>query len=127
MLSILVKDNYLILVEGIPDIYLSNADFDKVLREPQLLKQIKQDMHLDNNFLIGRLGEEKDGVNGADIGFASRNFNEEEDVTNALSSGVYCIDAVVAVVNKNNALTDITADALNQIYSGTLTDFSLVK
>lgn len=73
------------------------------------------------------LGEEKDGVNGADIGFASRNFNEEEDVTNALSTGVYCIDAVVAVVNKNNALTDITADALNQIYSGTLTDFSLVK
>ena len=62
MLSILVKDNYLVLVEGIPDIYLSNADFDKVLREPQLLKQIKQDMHLDNNFLIGRLGEEKDGV-----------------------------------------------------------------
>ena len=73
------------------------------------------------------LGEEKDGVNGADIGFASRNFNEEEDVTNALSTGVYCIDAVVAVVNKNNALTDVTADALNQIYSGTLTDFSLVK
>ena len=73
------------------------------------------------------LGEEKDGVNGSDIGFASRNFNEEEDVTNALSTGVYCIDAVVAVVNKNNALTDITADALNQIYSGTLTDFSLVK
>ena len=62
MLSILVKDNYLVLVEGIPDIYLSNADFDKVLREPQLLKQIKQDMHLDNIFLIGRLGEEKDGV-----------------------------------------------------------------
>ena len=62
MLSILVKDNYLVLVEGIPDIYLSNADFDKVLREPQLLKQINHDMHLDNNFLIGRLGEEKDGV-----------------------------------------------------------------
>ena len=40
MLSILVKDNYLIMVEGIPDIYLSNADFDKVLREPQLLKLI---------------------------------------------------------------------------------------
>ena len=74
MLSILVKDNYLVLVEGIPDIYLSNADFDKVLREPQLLKQIKQDMHLDNNFLIGRLGEEKEGRELPE--FAKESFNE---------------------------------------------------
>lgn len=73
------------------------------------------------------LGEEKDGVNGADIGFASRNFNDDEDVSVALATGTYAIDAVVAVVNSNNTLTDVDADTLNQIYSGTLTDFNLVK
>ena len=73
------------------------------------------------------LGEEKDGVNAADIGFASRSFNEDEDVSGAMASGQYAIDAVVTIVNANNPLTDITADSLNQIYSGTLTDFNAVK
>ena len=73
------------------------------------------------------LGEESTGVNAADIGFASRNFNEDEDVSGAMSSGTYAIDAVVAIVNTANTLTDISADSLNQIYSGTLTDFSAVK
>ncbi|MCI5773333.1 MAG: substrate-binding domain-containing protein [Erysipelotrichaceae bacterium] len=73
------------------------------------------------------LGEEKSGVNAADIGFASRSFNEDEDVTTSMSSGQYAIDAVVTIVNANNSLSDITADSLNQIYAGTLTDFNAVK
>lgn len=65
------------------------------------------------------LGEEKDSVNAADIGFASRNFKDEEDVSSALSSGVYCLDAVVAIVNaENTAITDLTAEELAGIYSG---------
>ncbi|MEA4874237.1 substrate-binding domain-containing protein [Anaerorhabdus sp.] len=73
------------------------------------------------------LGEEKDGANAADIGFASRNFKAEEDVTTSMASGVYCIDAVVAVVNKANSLTDITAAQLNDIFSGNVTDYSAIK
>ncbi len=73
------------------------------------------------------LGEEKTGVNAADIGFASRSFNEDEDVSTAMSSGQYAIDAVVTIVNADNTLSDISADSLNQIYSGTLTDFNAVK
>lgn len=69
------------------------------------------------------LGSEKDGVNAADIGFASRDFKSEEDTTNALASGIYCIDAVVAVVNKANTMTDISASALCDIYSGVQTSF----
>lgn len=73
------------------------------------------------------LGEEKDGANAADIGFASRNFKTEEDITSSMANGVYCIDAVVAVVNKANALTDITAAQLNDIFSGNVTDYSAIK
>lgn len=73
------------------------------------------------------LGDEKDGANAADIGFASRNFKTEEDVTNAMSTGVYCIDAVVAVVNSTNALTNVTGQNLNDIFAGTVTTFADVK
>ncbi len=67
------------------------------------------------------LGSEKDGVNQADIGFASRDFSDQEDVTSALNSGIYCIDAVVVIVNENSEVNDITLDTLNAIYAGTQT------
>ncbi|MEG0238660.1 substrate-binding domain-containing protein [Anaerorhabdus sp.] len=73
------------------------------------------------------LGEEKDGANAADIGFASRNFKTEEDITTAMATGVYCIDAVVAVVNKTNELTNVTKQNLFDIFSGTVTSFTDVK
>lgn len=72
------------------------------------------------------LGEEKDGANAADIGFASRAFKAEEDVANAMASGSYCIDAVVAVVNENNPLTNATATQLKDIFTGTVTDFTTI-
>ena len=69
------------------------------------------------------LGEEKDGANAVEIGFASRPFEDEEDVTTAMASGSFCLDAVVAVVNADNALENITAAELKDIYLGNTTDF----
>lgn len=69
------------------------------------------------------LGEEKDGANAADIGFASREFEGEEDVTQGMASGQYCIDAVVAVISADNTfgITDLTADQIKGIFSGEIT------
>ena len=64
------------------------------------------------------LGAEKDGANRADIGFASRTFKDEEPVDGAMLSGQYCIDAVVAIVNKDNAIENLTQEQLKGIFTG---------
>lgn len=65
------------------------------------------------------LGSEKDGANKIDIGFASREFKEDENTNSALRSGVYTQDAVVVVVHKNNnSLTNVSATDLVKIFSG---------
>lgn len=65
------------------------------------------------------LGSEKNSVNQIDIGFASREFKSEEDTNESLRSGIYCLDAVLVVVNeKNTGLDDANADILRQIFSG---------
>lgn len=66
------------------------------------------------------LGKEKDGPNKADIGFASREFKTDgsEEISTAMQSGQYCIDAVVAVVNKHNTVEDITQEQLKNIFTG---------
>lgn len=67
------------------------------------------------------LGKEKDGPNKGDIGFASRTFKEDgsEDISKAMESGQYCIDAVVAVVNKENTdVTSLTQAQLKSIFTG---------
>lgn len=70
------------------------------------------------------LGSEKDGANKVDIGFASRQFKAEESSSNALSSGVYCLDAVVVVVNKvNTMISDADQSLLVEIFSGKKTSW----
>lgn len=64
------------------------------------------------------LGDDKDGPNASDIGFASRNFKDEEDVSSALSSDKYCDDAIVTVVEANNPLSDFTQQQLFDIFTG---------
>ena len=67
------------------------------------------------------LGKEKDGPNKGDIGFASRAFKEDgsDDMSKAMESGQYCIDAVVAVVNKENTdVTSLTQAQLKSIFTG---------
>ncbi|MGX8851541.1 substrate-binding domain-containing protein [Amedibacillus sp. YH-ame10] len=74
------------------------------------------------------LGKEKDGPNKADIGFASREFKAEEDVTGAMMSGQYCLDAVVAVVNKdNNSFDNMTKDQLMKIFTGEFAKWEDIK
>ena len=70
------------------------------------------------------LGSEKDGANTVDIGFASREFKEDEDVSNGLTSGVYSQDAVVVVVHKeNDAVENLTAESLVNIFNGSVKDW----
>lgn len=74
------------------------------------------------------LGTEKDGANKVDIGFASREFKAEEDVTASLQSGVYCIDAVVTIVNASNtAVTNLTQAQIKDIFTGVVTSWADVK
>ncbi len=73
------------------------------------------------------LGEEKDGANAADIGFASRPFEAEEDVSGAMASGSFCQDAVVVIVEASNALENLTAAQVKDIYSGAITDFGSLE
>ncbi len=68
-------------------------------------------------------GSEKDGVNASDIGFASREFKTEEQMDDSLK-GKMCIDAIVVVVNKENAINEITAEVIKKIYNGTYTKWS---
>lgn len=72
------------------------------------------------------LGSEKDGTAAAEIGFASRAFKDDgsEDVSGALVSGTYAMDAVVVVVSQDNALTDLTLEQVSQIFKGEITDWS---
>ena len=73
------------------------------------------------------LGDEKDGPNAIDIGFASRAFKDDEDVSGAIESGTFCLDAVVVVVNSANTLTDVDAETMVGIYSGAITSYDEVQ
>ena len=76
------------------------------------------------------LGKEKDGPNKGDIGFASRAFKEDgsEDISKAMESGQYCIDAVVAVVNKENTgVTSLTQAQLKSILTGETLKWEEIK
>ena len=70
------------------------------------------------------LGSEKDGANAVDIGFTSREFNDDEDVSGAMSYGDICRDAVVIVVEATNPLSDITIAEAYAIFSGEVTTWN---
>ena len=74
------------------------------------------------------LGSDKDSANKIDIGFASRTFKSEEDVTQGALSGSYCFDAIVVVVHKDNKiLSDASKDLLFEIFSGATATWEEVK
>ena len=63
------------------------------------------------------LGSEKEGPNKVDIGFASRAFKEDEDIKEAMHSGVYSMDAIIVVVNeKNPNLNSTSMKVLKDIF-----------
>lgn len=71
-------------------------------------------------------GSEKDGSNYCDIAFASREFSSSEEMDSSLK-GKICVDAIVAVVNKNNSLINITGNQLASIYKGEIAKWSDLK
>ncbi len=74
------------------------------------------------------LGSEKDGANKIDIGFFSRELKEEEDVGDTFLKGVYCKDAIVVVVNGNNAeIENLTKENLGKIFKGEIKTFKELK
>lgn len=73
------------------------------------------------------LGDEKDGPTSAHIGFASRHFKDEEDVSGAIASGTYCLDAIVTVVEANNPIEDFTQQQLFDIFTGALENWEDVQ
>ena len=69
------------------------------------------------------LGGDKDGAGGIDIGFASRDFKDEETVADGKVTGTYCQDAVVVVVEKSNPLEDLTKDQVRDIFTGKIANW----
>lgn len=65
-------------------------------------------------------GSEKDGDNAKHIGFASRPFKDTEVGANG-TQGQLAWDAIVAIVNLNNDLVDVTVVDLKNIFSGVYT------
>jgi phosphate transport system substrate-binding protein len=66
-------------------------------------------------------GSEKDSSNKLDVAFASREFKVGGTEPAAVGTyGKICMDAIVAVVNKSNGLSDITADILKKLYNGSI-------
>ncbi len=74
------------------------------------------------------LGEEKDGPNKGDIGFASRYFHEKEEVTdNADLTGTLCQDAIVVVTHMDNAVENFTKAQLYDIFTGAVANWEDIK
>ncbi len=73
-------------------------------------------------------GSEKDGSNYLDIGFASREFKLQDSEPAASGSySLICIDAIVAVVNKENPLSEVSSSQLVSIYTGEYTTWDALK
>ena len=66
-------------------------------------------------------GDEKDGINGVHVGYASRPFKDEEKTGTEDTRGQLAWDAIVAIVHKENPVDDISAAELVEIYKGDVT------
>lgn len=68
-----------------------------------------------------------DTINGvSDIGMASREVTEEE-LGQGITAQAIALDGIAVIVNTNNALEDITSDAVLKIYTGEITKWSEVE
>ncbi len=71
------------------------------------------------------------GVNSAiegicDIGMASRELKDTE-VAGGVKSTVIAMDGIAVVVNKDNAVDDLTTDQVKSIFTGETTDWKKIK
>lgn len=69
------------------------------------------------------LGEEKDSANASHIGFASRDFKDDEVVEDGMVSATYCLDAVVVVVHTANGIENQTPEGVKAIFTADVTDW----
>lgn len=60
-----------------------------------------------------------------DIGMASRELKDEE--ASELTATTIAMDGIAVIVNKNNDITELTADQVKGMYTGTITDWADVK
>lgn len=58
-----------------------------------------------------------------DIGMASRELSDEEAAK--LTATAIALDGIAVIVNKENAVSDLTLDQIKKIYIGEITDWSL--
>ena len=66
----------------------------------------------------------KDAINGtSDIGMASRDISDDE-LSQGIKSVTIAQDAIAVIVNKDNAVEDITMDEIKTIYTGSKTTWS---
>lgn len=66
----------------------------------------------------------KDAINGtSDIGMASRDISDDE-LSHGIKSVTIAQDAIAVIVNKDNAVEDITMDEIKAIYTGSKTTWS---
>lgn len=73
------------------------------------------------------LGDEKDGPNKGDIGFASRYFHEDEVTDKSDMTGLLCQDAIVVVTHKDNAVKNLTKAQLYDIFTGVVANWEDIK
>jgi len=70
-----------------------------------------------------------DGINNAgvlyQIGMSSRELKPEEQ-GKGLKETVIAVDGIAVIVNKNNAVTNLTIDQIRGIYTGAITNWSQV-
>ena len=66
----------------------------------------------------------KDAINGtSDVGMASRDISDDE-LSQGIKSVTIAQDAIAVIVNKDNAVEDITMDEIKAIYTGSKTTWS---
>ncbi len=66
----------------------------------------------------------KDAINGtSDIGMASRDISDDE-LSQGIKSVTIAQDAIAVIVNKDNAVEDITMNEIKSIYTGSKTTWS---
>lgn len=68
-------------------------------------------------------GLESLAAESVDIGNASRGLKDEEKA-NGLVENIVAIDGIAVITEKNNSVTDISAETLSKIYTGELTNWS---
>ena len=70
-------------------------------------------------------GLESLAAGSVDIGNASRGLKDEEKA-NGLVENIVAIDGIAVITEKNNSVTDISAEALSKIYTGEITNWSVL-